>query len=45
MGYFNGNGLKHLNHPKQTSKDYSLLKEEDLPLWLSLSKEKVHDLI
>lgn len=45
MGYFIGDGLKHFNRPKQSSKDYSLLKGEDLPLWLSLSKEEVRDLI
>ncbi|TSI08678.1 DNA-binding protein [Lysinibacillus sp. BW-2-10] len=45
MGYFIGNGLKHMHHPKESSYDFFLIEEKELHTYVNLSKEAFQDLI
>lgn len=45
MGYFIGDGLKYINRPKKKSSSTpTLIKEEDLPYYVQLTKKELEDL-
>jgi hypothetical protein len=46
LGYFIGDGLKNFKNPKGSSSRYpTLIKENELYLYLGLSKEEVKELL
>lgn len=46
LGYFIGEGLKNFQNPKASTSSYpSLIKENDLYIYLGLSKEEVEELL
>lgn len=45
MGYFIGDGLKNMGKPDSEHPATNFIKKEDLPIYFSLDKEEIDDLL